>query len=174
MLLFRYLSFREFQPSDWPMTGSEPKRFAHYAPWIATSLVIAISVHQLENQADVMTDELHFMMQMALGGIVSQESQLLSPFKKSHFQCLECNILKVIFIVFVFLEKRLIVWVKKLAWPNHKRNLVLISNKRKWRNFFFKFTISLEEEKTQKILLDYMIQNVFKEGEKVLECSSSN
>lgn len=67
---------------------------------------MAISVHQLENQADVMADELHFMMQMALGGIVPWVSQILSPFKKSHFQCPACNILKVIFIVFVPLQKR--------------------------------------------------------------------
>jgi hypothetical protein len=48
-------------------------------------LLIAITVHQLENRADVMAAELHFVMQMALGGIVSSVSQILSPLKKLSF-----------------------------------------------------------------------------------------
>lgn len=35
-----------------------------------------------------MADELHFMMQMALGGIVFHVSQILSPFKNLIFNVL--------------------------------------------------------------------------------------
>lgn len=84
------------------MTGSEPQKFAHYVPWIAASPGYCNQcVHQLENQADIMADELHFMMQMALGGIVFRVSQILSPFKNLVFNVLHVTFKK-LFLLFLF------------------------------------------------------------------------
>ena len=60
-------------------------------------------VHQLENQADIMADVLHFMMQMMTpGGIVFCVSKILFPFKNLSFNVLHVTCKK-LFLLFLFL-----------------------------------------------------------------------
>lgn len=88
LVMIRCLSFQEFQPSAWPMTGRVAQRFAHYPPWIATSPGYCNQCPSVEEPSRCNGWWITFYDANGPGRNCVHVSQILSPFKNLIFNVL--------------------------------------------------------------------------------------